>query len=194
MSADIDTILSLLVPDFINKNVLMKHDQARESFRKVPITVPDFEAFANELAEYVKHHHAAVGDGTPSSEAAFGEAKRILMNVFADDPYQEGYSVALQMGLGGAGGGMRAILNELAEQLKRQGLHNYKDYVFNTHLNVLSKDDNERLAAAYVVRFRDILSRFLPHLDEKTFASNIRAAFEYHLHVVEEILRVARKI
>lgn len=194
MSADIDAVLSLLVPDFINKNVLMKHDVARESYRNVPITVPDFQAFANQIAEYVKHHHTAVGDGTPSSEAAFGEAKRILSNVFADDPYQEGYNVALQMGLGGAGGGMRAILNEIAEQLKRQGLHNYKDYIFNTQINVLSQADNERLAKAYFDRFRDILKRFLPHLDEKTFAGNVRAALEYHLQVVEDILRVARKL
>ena len=194
MNADIDGILELLMPEYVNKLILMRHDEAREAFRAESTRVPDHQVFARRVAEYVQHHRSAVKDGRPSLEAAFGEARRILNGVFGEDPFQEGYTVALQMGRSGAGGGMRAIYNTLADQLKRQALNNYKDYVFNSKINVLSQTDNMVLAQAYFGRFGQIIRRFLPDMDERTFASNVRAALEYHLQVVEEILRVARKM
>jgi hypothetical protein len=194
VTPDIDRILDLLLPEYINKRVLMPHDVARESLPAGSMTVRDHRAFATEITAYVQHHHHAVGNGGVSADAAFGEAKRILTNVFADDPYQEGYNVALQMGLSGAGGGMRAVRNALADQLKSQALHNHKDYVFNLHIDVLSPADNAALARAYFERFGDVLRRFLPDLNEKTFAGNIRAALEYHMRIIEDILRVARKM
>ena len=194
MSVDVDELLSLLVPDYINKNLLIQHDMAREAFRNVPIVVPDYEAFADLIAEYVQYHHAAVGEGTPSPEAAFGEGRRILMNFFADDPYQEGYTIALQSALDGSGGGMRMIVNTLADQLKSQALHAHKDFVFHKYVNVLSAADNQRLAAAYFARFGGILRKFQSGLDEKTFAGNVRAAIDYHLRIVEEILKVGRRM
>lgn len=194
MSANVDAIVEKLLPEYINKNVLMVHDVARETFGPGPIAVADFQEFATRVTEYVVHHHVAVGDGKPPASAAFGEAKRILTNYFTDDPFQEGYNVALLMGRSGSGGGMRTILNVLADQLKRQALHNHKEHVFHTHVDVLSSEENSRLARAYFARFGEIVKRFLPDFDEKTFASNVRAAVEYHLQVVELVLGVGRKL
>ena len=38
MSADVDTILELLVPDYVNRHVLMKHDVARAAKAAAPDT------------------------------------------------------------------------------------------------------------------------------------------------------------
>lgn len=194
MKTDFDAILDLLLPDYVNKRVLMKHDVAREAFKLNTLTVANHAEFVQQVEAYVQHHHAAVGDGQLSADTAFGEAKRILNGVFGDDPFQEGYNVALQMALSGAGGGMRAIFNALADQLRRQALQSYKERVFNVHVNVLSQSENEALARAYIQRFGPVIRRFNPNIDERTFASNVRAALEYHLQIVEEILRVARKL
>ncbi len=194
MSSKIDALLDLLKPDHVNKAVLMPHDLARESFRLDTVVVADHQAFVRRIEEYVQHHYSCVGNTNCSVDLAFGEAKRILNGVFGEDPYQEGYSVALAMGLSGAGGGMRAIFNALADQLKRQALQNYKERVFNLYVDIFSPTDNEALAREYFARFGPVIRRFAPNVNEKTFASNVRAAVEYHLQIVEEIIRVARKM
>lgn len=194
MNSKIDAILDLLKPDYVNKAILMPHDLARESFRLDAVVVADNQTFARRIAEYVQHHYSTAGVGSLSSSLAFNEARRILNGVFDEDPYQEGYNIALAMGLSGAGGGMRAIFNALADQLKRQALQGHKEFVFNVHVEVLSPADNEALAREYFARFGPVIRRFAPNVNEKTFASNVRAALEYHLQLVEEIVRVARKI
>ena len=194
MAVDVDRILDLLDQDYINKNVLMHHDYGRESFQVPTMVVSDHQEFKYLLTSYVQHHLSSVGQGEPPPEKAFGEAKSILDRAYSEDPYQDGYSRALQVALDGAQGGMRAILNEIADELKRRALHDYTDHVYYEHINVLSKEDNLALSRAFFERFGSILRRFGVDVDEDTFAWNTRAALDYHRRMVEQIIGIAKKI
>lgn len=191
---DVDHILRLLDQDHINRTVLMRHDEARESFRLPRLIVRDHQEFKYLVTSYVQHHHQTVGHGTPSEAGAFGEAKRVLDRSFDEDPYQHGYARALQTALDGSQGGMRAILNALADALKQRALQDYLDHVYHHHINVLSKEDNRALSRAFYTRFGPILQRFGHHVDEDTFAWNTRAALDYHRQVLEQITGIAKKI
>lgn len=194
MSVDADRILDLIDQTRINRTVLLKHDEARETFRLPKVVVSDHQEFKYLISSYVEHHLRTVGEGTPSSASAFGEAKRILDNAFNQDQFQDGYARALQMALDGSQGGMRAILNEIADVLKRRALQDYMDHVYHQHINVLSKQDNLALSRAFFQRFGPILQRFGHDVDEDTFAWNTRAALEYHRQAIEHITGIAKKI
>jgi len=194
MSVDVDRILDLLDQETINRTVLLQHDYARETFKLPRITVRDHQEFAYLLRSYVEHHVRTVGDGELSEATSFGEAKRIVDYAFNQDPYQEGYARALQMALDGSEGGMRAVLNEVADALKRRALQAYTDHVYHHHINVNSKDDNRALSRAFYHRFGPILQRFGIPVDEDTFAFNARAALEYHRQVIQHLLGIAKKI
>jgi hypothetical protein len=142
IAVDVDQILGLLDQTQINRTVLQQHDVARETFRLPTMIVRDHQEFKYLLTAYVEHHRQAVGEGTPTSAAGFGEAKRILDRAFNEDQYQDGYAHALQMALDGSNGGMRAVLNMIADTLKQRALADYLDHVYYHHINVLSKDDN----------------------------------------------------
>ncbi len=193
MSVDVDSILELLDQSKIDRDVLLKHDEARETFRLPAITVADHQEFHYLLTSYVQHHAETVGEGHLSEPSAFNEAKRILDHAFQHDRFQEGFAAALQQAVSGADGGMRKILNEIADSLKRRALQNFMDYVYHHHINVLSRADNMELSRAFFTRFGPILKRYGFEIEEDTFAWNTRAALEYHRQVIEHILGIARK-
>lgn len=194
MSVDVDRILGLLDSTQINRAVLQQHDVARETFTLPTMIVRDHQEFKYLITSYVEHHARTVGEGVPTPAAAFGEAKRILDRSFNEDHYQDGYAHALQMGLDGSQGGMRAVLNAIADTLKQRALGDYLDHVYHQHINVLSKDDNRALSRAFYERFGPILKRFGHEVDEDTFAWNTRAALDYHRQVLEHISGIARKL
>lgn len=191
---DVDRILRLIGQDHINRAVLMQHDEARETFRAPSMTVRDHQEFQFVVTAYVEHHQRTVGEGAPTNAAAFGEAKHILDQAYERDNFQEGYAAALQTALDGSQGGMRQVLNEIADALKRRALASYMDHVYHHHINVLSKQDNLALSRAFYARFGPILKRFGIPADEETFAWNTRAALDYHRHALEQIIGIAKKL
>lgn len=194
MSVDVDRILDLIGQEYVNKTVLQKHDTARESFQVPKMVVDDHQEFKYLVTSYVEHHMRSVGEGVPSSAAAFGEAKGILDRAFDQDQFQDGYARALQMALDGSHGGMRGVINEIADVLKGRALRNHMDHVYHQHIDVLSKEDNLALSRAFFHRFGPILQRFGVDVDQDTFAWNTRAALEYHRQMIEQILGIAKKV
>jgi len=193
---NIDEILLLLSPNYLNQEVLLAHDWAREKFRLPTIKARDHREFKYLVTIYVQHHMDMVGEGRPSDRSAFGIAMRIVNNSreLGIDQYQEGYSRALQIAVDGSMGGMRLIIDEIANGLKRQAVAEHTDHVYHEYINVNSKADNLALSKAYFGRFGSILRQFGADFDEDTFAWNTRAALDYHRQVIENILGIARKI
>ncbi len=194
MAIDVIGLLTKLNRDHINKTVLVHHDVARASFHLPKIIVDDFREFNYIVTTYIQHHHRQVGEGELSTGAAFGEAKRLLKGAFKKDPFQEGYAAALQIARDGTMGGMRMILNELAESIKNRAYHDYLDTVFHHYVDVLSKKDNLDLARAFFAHFQPTLQRFGYEFDEYSFVNDTRAAVEYYLGIIQEIIKVAKKI
>ena len=184
---NVDRILDLLDQRIINREVLMPHDIARETFRLPSMIVADHREFNYLVTSYIQHHRTTIGEGAVTDAAAFGEAKSILDKSFNRDRFQEGYPAALQMALDGTEGGMRFVLNELADAMKRRSLYSHMDHVFHHHVDVLSKADNRELSKAFCRRFGPVLERFGTPIEEDTFAWNTRAALEYHRQVIEQI-------
>lgn len=187
----LDAILDLLDQRRINREVLMKHDVARERYGARSLQPADAPEFHEALVHYVQHHLRSVGEGESSREAAFGEAKRILDHAFSKDLFQEGYNVALQHALDG---GMLEVLNELHAGLKRRALQEYMDAIYYKHVDPLSRADNVALSRAFYERFHPTFKRAGFEFNELTFASNTRAAFEYHRQAIEIVLGFGRSM
>jgi len=194
MTMDVNHILDLLDQMQINRRVLQKHDVARETFLLSTIVVRDFEEFKDILTGYVQHHYSTVGEGLLSNERAFGEGKRILLNSYSRDRHQDGYVAALQDAIDGSNGGMRSILNEVAEAVKRRALDEYVDHVYHQHIDPQSRGTRVVLSRAFYDRFGNILSRAGIEIDEHSFACDPRAALDYHRQVIEKILGIGKKM
>jgi hypothetical protein len=191
---DVSQILGLLNSDLINKCVLQVHDEARERFNAPSMIVRDHQEFLYIVQSYVQHHLEYVGEGQVSDSYAFEEARMILDRAFGQDQFQEGYTAALQQATDGADGGMRTILNEMADDIKRKALRAYMDHVYYHHVCVIDKRAHVELGQAFYDRFGDRLREYGVEIDEFTFAANPRAALEYLRQVMEQILGVQKAI
>lgn len=193
-SIDVERILDLMDQGHINREVLLPQDHARETFRLPSITARNYQEFEYLITSYMQHHYLETGEGKRSRASCFGEAKHILDQAFNKDPYQDGYNQAMQMGIDGSKGGMRMVLNEITEVLKRRALQHHMDHIFHHHVDARSKAHNLALSRAFFRRFGTILRRFGYEVDENTFAWNSRAALEYHRQVLEHIFGIVKKI
>jgi hypothetical protein len=190
MRGDIQTVLGLIMPDRIQREVLQKHDEARECFKLQTMKPESAQIFKLIIQTYVQHHWSYVGFGKIPDEVAFGEAKRILDNKFADQ-FRPGFEVAMAEGMKGK---MREILNVIADWLKIRASSEYIEHVFYEHVDANSREENLELAKAYDQEFGPIIKRYLPNYDPTLFAFNMRAAFEYHRQAVEQIITGMRRM
>lgn len=194
MSVDLDRILELLMPSRVNLEVGMAHDEARERFSPHTLKPRDWREFKLIVTTYYQHHQRCTGQGTPTEEQAFGDVKRLLDNLFEEDEFQKGYNIALQMALEGQDGGLRQVLNKIADALRGSHLRKYFDHVYGEYINPLSGDDLDELSHAYFRRFGHLMQQFGIRFDERTFGRNPEAALRYHLEALEKIFKISRRV
>ena len=175
---DIEAILNQLDPEVINIQVLMKHDVARERYQPVSLLCADGREFQEAVTRYVRHHQQAVGEGTPSEDAARDTATGILDRAFSDDPFQEGYTVAEQLAVDGR---LHEVLNELHAGCGAGRREPTYGGLPAARTIPLSRSDHLELSRAFYERFRTVFERAGIVLDEQSFMGNTRALFEYLL-------------
>lgn len=192
MRADIQTVILLIMPDRIQREVLQKHDEAREYFKLQTMKPESAQVFKLIIQTYVQHHWSYVGYGQVPDHFAFGEAKRVLDNDkrFADQ-FRPGFESALAEGMKGK---MRDVLNVIADWQKLRASSEYIDHVYYEFVDPNSREENLELAKAYDREFGPIIRKYLPDYDPTLFAFNMRAAFEYHRQVIEQIIVGMRRM
>jgi len=194
MTIDVGRMFDRLDASVINREVLQKHDIARERFR-LPVTrVRDHREFKLILESYVQFHHKMTSGGEIDRKRAFGEAKRILLNEYGKDRFQDGYEAALQMALDGANGGMGAILNVIADALRRRAFEEYKDDIISDFVDPASQSHFDAVSDAFFQRFGPLLAEHGVQINQRSFGMETRAIVEYQLQLVQSILGIGKKI
>jgi len=110
------------------------HDDARISYRLAGNTVPNFDEFTHVIADYYNHHFTrcvAGGGGLSRSEAA-GRAKELLER---QRRRGEGDIVGdFNDANGGTNGGLRVVLDKIADGLKAECVERYIRDAFDRHV------------------------------------------------------------
>ncbi len=192
MRADIQTVIRLIMPDRIQREVLQKHDEAREYFKLQTMKPESAQVFKLIIQTYVQHHWSYVGYGQVPDHFACGEAKRVLDNDkrFADQ-FRPGFESAMAEGMKGK---MRDVLNVIADWQKLRASSEYIDHVYYEFVDPNSREENLELAKAYDREFAPTIRAYSPVYDPTLFAFNMRAAFEYHRQVIEQIIVGMRRM
>ena len=127
-------ILTALSDRAIARNVTIPHDEARMAFPLHSNTVQTFAEFSELIGAYYNHHFTACisGGARLSPSDAKGGAKeaiertqrrgRDIVSVFND-------------ACDGTNGGMRAVLDMIADHLKEEGVRRYIRDVFETSVS-----------------------------------------------------------
>ena len=130
----IEKLLEELDERTIAKKVGIPNDQARMSYSLQTNTVESFDEFSKIIGDYYNHHFSkciSLGGKLSDSEAT-GRAKEILESEYR----RRGHDIvtAFNDAHDGTNGGMRNILDTIADRLKDESVERYMRNVFDRHI------------------------------------------------------------
>lgn len=154
----IRSLTRLLDERTIAKVVGIPHDEARMKYPLHSNTASSFEEFTEIIANYYNHHHAeCLTHGMFALSEAASRAKNII-----EQDYQRRRSgdivTAYNDAHDGTNGGLRAILDIIANQLKTESVENYIKDVFDRHVAPNSFDEKVNIMGQFISVFGEQLS------------------------------------
>jgi hypothetical protein len=174
----IEALLEELEETLIAKKVGLPNDEARISFALKKNTVDNFDEFSRIIGDYYNHHFTQCvsrGGGLSTSEAS-GRAKEMLereyrrrngdvVNAFKDAHYA-------------TNGGLRVVLDTIAESIKAESVERYIRDVFDRHVTPNSWDKKVEIIRQFIKHTRASLGPLI-NQDQP----------EEHAHDYEKLIR-----
>ena len=151
MSA-VGAILNLLEERALARDVTGKHDDARVSYPLTRNTVSTFDEFRCLVTDYYSHHYGScVSPGSRLSPSdAWGNARSTLEREYR----RTGGDIvsAFNDAHDGTNGGVRVVLDKLAEALKGEATENYTTHVFDNFISPVSWDEKVETIKDFIDR------------------------------------------
>ncbi len=168
---------------YIARNIGVPHDQARASYRLATNTISDIDRFRKIIGDYYNYHFSScvAHGGSLSPAEAQGKAKEIIENDYRgrDSDFVGAFNDAHD----GTNGGLRVILDRIAEQMKTEAIERHIGKVFDDEVKPNSWEDKVDIIRQLIGRFGQDIS---PHIDTshpERYASNyselIRAFIDF---------------
>jgi hypothetical protein len=154
---NITSLTAMLEERHIAREIGIQHDEARMRFPLQSNTVGNFEEFTEALANYFNHHHAeCLTGGRFSSSEAASRAKEIVEYEYR----RKGGDIvtAYNDAHDGTNGGMRTILDIIADRLKAESVENYIKDVFDRIVAPNSFEDKVTIMTQFIEAFGSQLS------------------------------------
>ena len=190
----ITSILDALDERNIARAIGIPHDEARLSYRLNSNTVSNFDEFAFTLGDYVRHHSSRciASGGTLSLTEATGRAKEILEKAYHR---QNGDVVtAFNDAHDGTNGGLRHVLDVIAEALKTEAVEHYVREVFDRSVAPNSWEDKVRVINEFIARYGPVLSSSVSLSEPERYAHNYKELIRSYVESLQRTSSVFRRL
>ena len=170
--ATINILLSALDEIEIARQVAVDHDEARMQYHLSSNTVADFSQFSDLITNYYNYHHAKCisHGGTFGHDDAYGKAKELLENEYRK---KRGDIVsAFNDAHDGTNGGMRVVLDTIAESLKARAVENYVTSLFDRYVKPNSWEDKVSIISQFITYSGQYLSSSIVASQPERYAQN----------------------
>ena len=157
----VQSVLGALEERQIARRIGIPHDETRMRYPLERNTVRDFDEFSSAIGDYYNHHFSSCisNGGALSRTEAVGRAKEALEHHYRR---RNGDIVsAFNDAHDGTNGGLRVILDTLAELLKAEAVERYVRDVFDRHVAPNSWEDKVELIRQFIERCGPDLSTSL---------------------------------
>lgn len=146
----VQLLLAALDERTIARLIGIPHDEARMRYSLRSNTVDDFTEFGDRLGDYYNYHFTACvsrGGGLSRTEAA-GRAKEMLEQDYRR--HNGNIVTAFNDAHDGINGGLRTILDHLAEGLKAESVERYTREMFDRHVAPNSWEDKVEIIRQFI--------------------------------------------
>lgn len=183
----LEQILEAICRSTITEKVSTKHNLARNDYHIYKATVSSFVEFRSEIIRYVRHHLSQVGaDESPiSDDKAYEIAIPFLEDKFGDIESTH-YNATL-----GVQGGMIAILDAVADGLRREDEERYIESVFQAY------EGDPRQIVQIMQEYISQVKTFLPPGEEapsaEVLAKNWRVVLREYSRQIDRLTAAFRR-
>lgn len=192
--ATIDTLMAALDERTIAQRIGIPHDEARLRYQVSANTVGSFEAFTDIIADYYAHHHAlcvARGGQLSHSEAA-GRAKELV-----EQQYRKRHGdivSAFNDVHDGTNGGLRVVLDTIAEALKSESIERYIRDIFDRHVAPNSWEQKVEIIRQFIARCSISLSASIRADQPERYAQNYNELIRSYMDALHQTSSIFRRL
>ena len=190
----IESLLSAMDELAIARNVGIPHDEARMNYSLSSNTVGSFEGFTGVIADYYNYHvsRCVVHGGYLSRSAAASRAKEIL----EQDYRRRGGNIltAYRHARDGLEGGLRNVIDRLAEQLKAESVKWYIRDAFDRFVDPSSWGKKVDIIRQFITRYGHLFSSSIDASNPERYAENYEELITAYVESLKNTSSVFRRI
>jgi len=191
MPINLNQLFELLDEEVIARTVSINHDRAREQYPLGDMVINSFQDFEEEITLYYQYHFAQTigGNGAiMADEAAAWYARSIVEGYFRRrgeglNPLETGYRTAVT----GTNGGIRFIINLIADSLKRSQEEQYIEHVINTNIDPTDYNGHINLMREYIQTYSQYISDDIRLKPPELLAVEYKQLIKLHVEVINRM-------
>lgn len=164
----LDIILSELDERNIARRVGIKHDEARSSYFLAKGTVDSWDEFLDAITGYFSWHFGKLGWGSMPRWKALAGAKEAIER--GGRIKGRTLEEASQDARYGTNGGLRGILDVIADNFKMQDTEAYVSNVFSENLDITSWEERVDIVRQFISRCGQDLSSYIDVSNPEKYA------------------------
>jgi hypothetical protein len=191
--SSIDSLCADLDEIAIAGNVGNAHDNARGAYSLKRNTVSSFDEFNDRIADYYSYHigQCVVSGGSIAPYEAVGRASEILENEYK----RQGGNLmsAYKDANDGTNGGMRIILDTIADRLKEESVERYIRHAFNRYVDPTSWAQKVEIIRQFIDRNRHILGPSIDPVHPERYAQNYDELIKAFMDALKRSSKIFRK-
>ena len=190
----LDGLIAAMDELAIVKNVASAHDEARMQYSPRRNTVQSFDDFSDVIADYYNHHvsKCVVHGGYLSRTEAAGRAKEMLEREYG----RQGGNImtAFNDAHHGTNGGLRVVLDKMAEQLKAESVERYIREAFDRYVDPSSWDQKVDIIRQFILRFGHMLSSSIRADQPERYAQNYEELIRSYVTALQRTSSIFRRL
>ena len=192
--ATMNSLLSLLNERALAQNVALPHDEARMRYPLGANTVNSFEEFSNVIADYYNYHHSECVShgGRLSNSDAASWAKKLLEKEYRK---RNGDIVSVYNNAhDGTNGGLRVVLDIIAEGLKAEAVERYTLDVFDRHVTPNSWEQKVNIIREFITNCGPHLSSSIRGDQPERYARDYKELISAYVEALQQTSSIFRRL
>lgn len=190
---NIKLLLDALDERTIARKIGILHDETRMAYALQSNTVRDFRAFEDVLGDYFNHHFSAASQGGRlSRDEAIARAKEMIERAYQR---RNGNVVtAFNDAQDGTNGGLRKILDVLADGLKTEAIERYVRQTFDRYVMPNSWEDKVELLRQFLDQCGVNLSPSIRRDQPERYAHDYVLLVRSYANAIQQTSAVFRRL
>jgi len=190
----VDYLMPAIGEVTIANKVARLHDEIRMKYSLKTNTVSSFKEFEDKISGYCSYHmsRAVLHGGHLSRSEAAGRAKEII-----DQEYRRHHgniNTAYNDAHDGTNGGLRIILDLIAERLKAESVERYIRNTFDRYVDPTSWEERVEIMRQFLSRYGHMVSSSIRVDQPERYAQNYEELITEYVRALQKTSPIFRRL